>query len=78
MSWGKCDQPCSGGKKQRSYFVMSAAVGGGPECAWPSTGLPAHAGDLEETECNAHDCPAGYVCPPQRTCKYTNGLIQKR
>jgi hypothetical protein len=77
MNWDTCDQPCSGGKKRRSYFVMSPAVGGGDECSWPN-GLPASVGDVEEADCNTHDCAAGYVCPPQRTCKYTNGLIQKR
>jgi len=80
--WDTCDARCSGGKKRRSYTVFQAAAGGGAECTWPpgglSTGLRASDGDVEEADCNMHDCPVGYVCPPQQTCKYTNGLIQKR
>jgi len=69
--WGACDADCSGGKKKRPFMIFRPAAGGGPECSHA-------AGDVDEADCNTHDCPAGYVCPPQRTCKYTNGLIQKR
>jgi len=69
--WGTCDAPCSGGKKKRSFMIFRPAAGGGSECT--------HAdGDAEEAGCNTHDCPDGYVCPVERTCQYSNGLIQKR
>jgi len=69
--WSPCDEACSGGTKRRPFMIFRPAAGGGPECSHA-------AGDMEEAACNTHDCPAGYVCPPQRTCQYANGLIQKR
>jgi len=69
--YGTCDAECSGGKKSRTYMIFRPASGGGPECSHA-------AGDVDTADCNMHDCPVGYVCPPQKTCKYTNGLIQRR
>jgi len=70
-SWGKCDADCSGGKKQRTFSVVRAAVGGGPECDHED-------GFVEEEACNTHDCPEGYECPPVQTCQYSSGLIKVR
>jgi len=69
--WGTCDADCSGGTKKRTFMVFRPAAGGGPECSHAS-------GDVDEASCNEHDCPDGYVCPPVKTCKYSNGLIQRR
>jgi len=69
--WGACDAPCSGGLKSRSFMVFRPAAGGGPECSHAN-------GDVDTASCHEHDCPAGYVCPPTKTCKYTDGLIQVR
>lgn len=69
--WGACDSPCSGGIKSRSYFVYRAASGGGAECSHAT-------GDTDTAACNEHDCPDGYVCPPEKTCQYSNGLVQRR
>lgn len=69
--WGACNKDCSGGTKSRTFMVFRPAAGGGPECSNA-------AGDVETADCNTHDCPDGYVCPPADTCKYANGLIQRR
>lgn len=65
MGWGKCSEPCSGGIKKRAFKVFRPAAGGGPEC-------PFEDGFEQETSCNTHDCPEGYVCPPEKTCKYSS------
>lgn len=69
--WGACDADCSGGTKSRSFMVFRPAAGGGPEC-------PHVDGDVDTAPCHEHDCPEGYVCPKEKTCKYSNGLIQVR
>lgn len=69
--WGACDADCSGGTKSRKFMVFRPAAGGAPECS--------HAdGDVDTAPCHEHECPDGYVCPPTKTCKYSNGLIQVR
>lgn len=70
-AFGPCDSPCSGGTKTRNFMVFRPATGGGPEC-------PFEHGDVDTAACHEHDCPEGYVCPPEKTCKYSNGLIQVR
>jgi len=69
--WGACDAACSGGTKSRSFMVFRPAAGGGPECSHAN-------GDVDTASCHEHDCAEGYVCPPEKTCKYSNGLIQVR
>lgn len=69
--WGACDSPCSGGVKSRKFTVMRPAAGGGPECSHAN-------GDVDTASCHDHPCPEGFVCPPAKTCKMSNGLIQVR
>lgn len=69
--WTACDAPCSGGTKNRTFNIFRPAAAGGDECGHA-------AGEVQTQTCNTHDCPAGYVCPAAQTCKYANGLVQRR